>query len=73
MAPATESERPETIDDAGCGLDRLPRPHSLVLRLHALGADADLIAECLGIEPQGVGPLLDVAHAKLLQVRRARP
>ena len=43
----------------------LPRPYALALRLEAAGVDAELIADCLGVEPEGVGPLLRMAHEKL--------
>ncbi len=43
---------------------QLPRTHLLALRLAALGAGDELIAECLGVEPEAVGPLLEVAQAK---------
>lgn len=46
-------------------LAALPRPYSLALRLEAAGVDAALIADCLGVEPEGVGPLLRMAHEKL--------
>jgi hypothetical protein len=43
----------------------LPRAYSLALRLESLGADAVLIADCLDIEVEGVGPLLRIARQKL--------
>lgn len=47
---------------------RLSRRHALVLRLKELGADDGLIADCLGIDVAGVGPLVTVAEAKLAEV-----
>jgi hypothetical protein len=43
----------------------MPKAHALALRLEQLGADAETIAECLGIGPEAVEPLLEVARAKL--------
>lgn len=51
-------------------LDQLPPVHALALRLDALGADAELIAACLGIAPEAVTPLLEVAAAKLAHAER---
>lgn len=47
------------------GARRLSRCHSLALRLRDAGIGTDLIAECLGLEPEAIGPLLVVAEAKL--------
>jgi hypothetical protein len=47
----------------------LPWAHARALRLDALGADAALIADCLGIEPESVQPLLEVAAAKLARAQ----
>lgn len=66
----------ESIHAAAChndemdhsGYDELPRAYRVGLRLHALGADDDLIAECLDIDPGGVGTLLDVGAQKLEQI-----
>ena len=52
-------------------LHRLPRAHALALRLKAVGADDGLIAECLGVEPEGVASLLEVAKAKLAHLNQA--
>jgi hypothetical protein len=46
-------------------LRRIPTAHSLALRLRDAGLGAELIAECLGIEPEALGPLLVVAEQKL--------
>lgn len=51
-------------------LRRLPTTHSLALRLTDAGLPAELIAECLGIEPAALGPLLVVAEAKLAAILR---
>ncbi|WP_277371894.1 hypothetical protein [Rhodococcus rhodochrous] len=41
-------------------------PYSLALRLRDARVPDVLIAQCLGIEPEALGPLLRVARAKLL-------
>jgi hypothetical protein len=44
---------------------RLPLMLGIALRLRDAGADSTCIAAALDIEPAGVGPLLEVAEAKL--------
>jgi L-rhamnose isomerase len=46
-------------------LRNLPDAHALALRLHAAGADADAMCQRLGIEPEGLETLLEVARKKL--------
>jgi hypothetical protein len=46
-------------------LDDLPRAYRIGLRLLALGADDDLIGECLGIDPTGVSTLIEIGRQKL--------
>ena len=46
-------------------LDALPRAYRIGLRLRGLGADDDLIAECLGINPAGVSTLIEIGRQKL--------
>jgi hypothetical protein len=46
-------------------LDALPRAYRIGLRLRGLGADDDLIAECLGIDPAGVSTLIEIGRQKL--------
>ena len=46
-------------------LASLPRAYRLALTLRQLGADNQLIADCLEIEPSAVGPLLDIGTRKL--------
>jgi catechol 2,3-dioxygenase-like lactoylglutathione lyase family enzyme len=53
------------VERHAAALRRLPVTHSLALRLRAAGVDDALLAECLAIEPEAVGPLLAVAAAKL--------
>jgi hypothetical protein len=47
------------------GLDDLPRAYRIGLRLQELGADDDLIGECLGIDPSGVSTLIEIGRQKL--------
>jgi hypothetical protein len=46
-------------------LRRLPLAHAVAVRLREAGADDELIATALDIEPEGVEPLLAIAAAKL--------
>lgn len=51
-------------------LEHLTAIHALAVRLDALGADRELIAACLGIVPEAVAPLLEVATAKLARAQQ---
>jgi hypothetical protein len=51
------------------GFDDLPRAYRLGLSLQALGADDQLIAECVGVDVDSVGALLDIGARKLEHVR----
>jgi hypothetical protein len=42
--------------------------HAVALRLRAEGEPPDRIAKLLGGEPEAVGPLLEVASAKLEEI-----
>jgi hypothetical protein len=55
------------VSDAGYedALGRLPESHALALRLTDAGASAARICAELGIEREGLGPLLDIARRKL--------
>lgn len=46
----------------------LPLAYAAALRLRAAGADPALIARALGIEAEGVGPLLALAETKLVRL-----
>jgi hypothetical protein len=46
-------------------LEDLPRAYRIGLRLQELGADGDLIGECLGIDPAGVATLIEIGRQKL--------
>jgi hypothetical protein len=46
-------------------LDVLPRAYRIGLRLRELGADDDLIGDCLGIDPAGVPTLIEIGRRKL--------
>jgi hypothetical protein len=52
---------------------RLPHMLGIALRLRDAGADDTCIAAALDIEPAGVGPLLEVAEAKLRRLAAANP
>ena len=47
-------------------LDRLPLPYSMALRLRDAGVDDAVIAECIGVEPEGLQALMEIAQAKLI-------
>ncbi|TQF73644.1 hypothetical protein FK531_09250 [Rhodococcus spelaei] len=49
-------------------LERLPVTYSLALRLRDAGLSRELIAECLRIEPEAVGPMMTIAEAKLAAI-----
>jgi hypothetical protein len=53
-------------------LDRLPLPYSTALRLRESGIPDDLIAECIGVEPEAMETLLRVAQAKLAVATQQR-
>jgi DNA-directed RNA polymerase specialized sigma24 family protein len=46
-------------------LERLPLPYSTALRLRDEGLSDELIARCVGIEPEAVDTMLALAEAKL--------
>jgi hypothetical protein len=46
----------------------LPTVHALALRLSDEGEPRERIARVLGMEPEAVGPLLEVAAAKLAEI-----
>lgn len=46
-------------------LNRLPLPYSMALRLSDAGVDDAVIAECVGVEPEGLRTLMEIARAKL--------
>jgi hypothetical protein len=46
-------------------LSALPRAHRIGLRLQDLGADDDLIGDCLGMDPAGVSTLIEIGRQKL--------
>jgi hypothetical protein len=51
-------------------LDDLPRAYRIGLRLRALGADDDLIGDCLGMDPAGVSTLIEIGRRKLASEER---
>lgn len=52
-------------------LEQLPENYALALRLQSAGADHAVIAARLGIATESVGPLLEVAAAKLARAEHA--
>jgi hypothetical protein len=46
-------------------LERLPLPYSVALRLHDIGIEDCVIAECVGVEPEALQALMRIAHEKL--------
>ena len=54
-------------------LDDLPRAYRIGLRLRRLGADDDLIGDCLGIDPAGVSTLIEIGRRKLESDQRGKP
>jgi hypothetical protein len=53
-----------TMDPA---LDDLPRASRIGLRLHELGADENLIGDCLGIDPTAVATLMEIDRQRWLR------
>jgi hypothetical protein len=53
-------------------LDDLPRAYRIGLRLHELGADDDLIGDCLGMDPAGVSTLIEIGRQKLASEQRVK-
>lgn len=66
VVAARQSERAEAMR-------HLPGPYSLALRLRDAGLTNELIAECLAVEREAVGLLLQVAEAKLAALLRVVP
>jgi hypothetical protein len=54
-------------------LDDLPRAYRIGLRLRRLGADDDLIGDCLGIDPAGVSTLIEIGRRKLESEQQFKP
>jgi len=59
--------------DRDTQIRRLPLALAIGLRLHEAGAADTLIAVGLGIEPEGVPPMLELARAKLGKLTAAEP
>jgi hypothetical protein len=51
-------------------LSDLPRAYRIGLRLRELGADDDLIGDCLGMDPAGVSTLIEIGRQKLASEQR---
>jgi hypothetical protein len=54
-------------------LDDLPRAYRIGLRLRELGADDDLIGDCLGMDPAGVSTLIEIGRRKAASEPRSTP
>jgi hypothetical protein len=50
----------------------LPRAYRIGLSLRELGADDDLIGDCLGIDPAGVPTLIEIGRQKLESEQRLK-
>lgn len=59
--------------DRDARIRRLPLALAIGLRLHEAGAADTLIAAGLGIEPEGVPPMLELANAKLARLDAGAP
>lgn len=63
------SRRPSTFSlstvDRAEALRQLPDAYQVILRLNDLGADRALMSDCLQVEVEAVGPMLEVAQLKL--------
>jgi DNA-directed RNA polymerase specialized sigma24 family protein len=53
-------------------LDRLPPAHAIALRAHEQGMSSEGLAALLGIEPEAVGPFIEVANEKLRALEAER-
>jgi hypothetical protein len=51
-------------------LDDLPRAYRIGLRLRELGADDELIGDCLGMDPAGVSTLIEIGRRKVASEQR---
>jgi hypothetical protein len=61
------------VMDRDALIRRLSLALAIGLRLHEAGAADALIAVGLGIEPEGVPPMLELAQAKLDRLEAAEP
>jgi hypothetical protein len=52
-------------------LGDLPRAYRIGLQLRALGADDDLIGDCLGMDPAGVSTLIEIGRRKVASDQRS--
>jgi hypothetical protein len=68
--PVADDPGPSALADT---MARLPRVYSLALRLRAAGISGPLLAECLAVEPEAIGPLLEIADAKLAALLGTEP
>jgi hypothetical protein len=61
------------MESSPLDLSVLPRAYRIGLRLRELGADDDLIGDCLGIDPAGVSTLIEIGRQKLAAGPHAVP
>jgi hypothetical protein len=59
--------------DRDRALAELPLAYAVALRLRERGIARDDIAYVLGVEPQAIGPLLEIASLKLDAVMEDQP
>jgi DNA-directed RNA polymerase specialized sigma24 family protein len=59
------------VSERAEALAQLPVAYAVALRLSDLGVSTEMIAHALDIEPDAVGPLLRLAHAKLRELLEA--
>lgn len=60
------------VSSCAAAIRHLPAVYSLALRLREAGLADELIAECLAVEREALGPLWDVAEAKLAAILRGK-
>lgn len=54
-------------------MEQLPLPYSVALRLRDAGVEDAVIAECVGVEPEGLHALMLIAEAKLRSASLRNP
>ena len=63
---ATDAHRPES-------LQRLPLPYATALRMRDAGIADEVIAECVGVDPDALPTFMRVAEAKLAAASEQAP
>jgi hypothetical protein len=54
-------------------LERLPLPYATALRLRDAGITDEVIAECVGVDPEALTTFMRVAEAKLTTAADEQP